>query len=135
MSIRYTRRMAKITGVGGVFFKARDPKKLGAWYKKHLGIPFNDAYNMAILEWREDRGPDKGQTVWALADKSSKWFKPSAASFMINYRVDGLDAMLKKLKKGGVKLQQGPESHEHGKFAWLLDPEGNRVELWEPNGK
>lgn len=127
--------MAKITGVGGVFFKARDPKKLGAWYKKHLGLPFKDAWGCAAIEWSKDRRLDKGVTVWALAEKSTKWFKPSPASFMINYRVDDLDGLLKKLKKAGIKALQGPESHNNGKFAWILDPEGNKLEFWEPNGK
>jgi predicted enzyme related to lactoylglutathione lyase len=127
--------MAKITGVGGVFFKARNPKKLGAWYKKHLGLPYNEAWNCAVIDWSKDRRLDEGKTAWSLAEKSSKWFAPGKADFMINYRVDNLDGVLKKLAKARVKIQQGPETHEQGKFAWLLDPEGNNLELWEPKRK
>lgn len=127
--------MANITGIGGIFFKARNPKKLGAWYKKHLGIPFNADWSCAILEWSKDKKRDKGQTVWAVAEKDTKWFKPGPASFMVNYRVDDLDGLLKKLKKARVKILKGPQSDENGKFAWIADLEGSKLELWEPNGK
>src|SRR5262245_23482470 len=124
--------MAKITGIGGVFFKStKDNKALAAWYQKHLGMPLAE-WGGAALRWPEDKGGDKGVTAWHVAEKDSKWFAPSGSSFMINYRVDNLDEMLSQLKAAGVKIEKGPESHENGKFAWVMDPDGNKVELWEP---
>ena len=123
--------MAKVTGIGGVFFKARDPKALAAWYEKHLGMPLED-FGGVVLKWPDDKAEDKGLTVWHVAEEGSDWFAPSTSSFMINYRVDDLDALLAQLKAAGVEILQGPESHENGKFAWILDPERNKVELWEP---
>lgn len=124
--------MAKVTGIGGVFFKSRgDGAALGAWYQKHLGLTLED-FGGAILRWPEDKGDDKGLTVWCVADKESQWFSPSDSAFMINYRVDDLAGMLAQLRADGVEIVGGPESHENGKFAWILDPDGNKVELWEP---
>jgi predicted enzyme related to lactoylglutathione lyase len=124
--------MAKVTGIGGVFFKSTaDSRKLAAWYQQHLGIPLED-FGGAILRWPEDRAEDKGLTVWHVADRDSDWFSPSTAGFMINYRVDDLTALLAQLEQGGVEILRGPESHENGKFAWIIDPDGNKVELWEP---
>lgn len=124
--------MAKVTGIGGVFFKSRsDSKALSAWYQRHLGIKLED-WGGAILKWPDDKAEDKGLTVWNVAEKDSRWFSPSESSFMVNYRVDDLDGLIKQLKDAGIPLQKGPESHENGKFAWVMDPEGNKVELWEP---
>jgi predicted enzyme related to lactoylglutathione lyase len=124
--------MAKITGIGGVFFKSKgDPKALAAWYEKHLGLTL-ETFGGAILRWPDDQAEDKGLTVWHLAGPDSKWFAPSDSPFMINYRVDNLDEMVTQLQAGGVAVIQGPESHENGKFAWILDPDGNKLELWEP---
>lgn len=124
--------MAKVTGIGGVFFKSKgDPATLAAWYQKHLGLPLAD-FGGAVLRWPEDHAGDGGLTVWHLAGRDSQWFAPSAAPFMINYRVDDLGAMLGQLREGGVEVVQGPESHENGQFAWVVDPDGNKVELWEP---
>ena len=124
--------MAKVTGIGGVFFKARgDAKVLSAWYEKHLGLTLND-WGGASLPWPADQAEDKGCTEWCLASPDSDWFAPSDATFMINYRVDDLHALLAKLKGEGVFPVKGPESHENGRFAWLMDPDGNKVELWEP---
>ena len=124
--------MAKVTGIGGIFFKSKgDSAALAAWYQKHLGMTLED-FGGAILRWPADTAEDRGLTVWHVAGKDSKWFSPSNSSFMINYRVDNLDEMLASLKENGVEIQQGPESHENGKFAWIMDPDGNKVELWEP---
>ncbi len=124
--------MAKVTGIGGVFFKTSgDNKALAEWYRKHLGMALED-FGGAILKWAEDRAEDGGMTVWHVAEKDSEWFSPSDSSFMINYRVDDLDELLEQLRAGGVEVVQGPESHENGKFAWVMDPDGNKVELWEP---
>lgn len=124
--------MAKVTGIGGVFFKAaKDDRALAEWYHKHLGMRLED-FGGAVLKWPEDRAEDKGITVWHVAEKDTAWFEPSRSSFMINYRVDHLDGMIAQLKAGGVEILKGPESHENGKFAWIMDPDGNKVELWEP---
>jgi predicted enzyme related to lactoylglutathione lyase len=124
--------MAKITGIGGIFFKARkDDRALAEWYKKHLGLELED-FGGAILRWPADKAEDRGLTVWHVAEPQTQWFSPSESSFMINYRVDNMDEMLKQLSAGGISIHQGPESHENGKFAWIIDPDGNKVELWEP---
>lgn len=125
-------KMAKVTGIGGVFFKSgKDAKELTAWYEKHLGFNIEE-WGGAILQWEEDTAEDNGLTVWNVAKKESEWFSPSKASFMINYRVDDMEGMIRQLKEGGVEIFKGPESHENGKFAWIIDPDGNKVELWEP---
>ena len=124
--------MARITGIGGVFFKSRnDNAALAAWYQKHLGLSL-ESFGGAILRWPDDKADDNGLTVWHVAAKDSKWFSPSDSSFMINYRVDNLDEMIAQLSAAGVEVVGGPESHENGKFAWIMDPDGNKVELWEP---
>ncbi|MEO1575457.1 MAG: VOC family protein [Pseudomonadota bacterium] len=124
--------MAKVTGIGGVFFKARsDAKALAAWYETHLGIKMNEWGGAALL-WPDDRAEDKGVTVWTTASPDSDWFSPSDAPFMINYRVDDLQGLLDQLKADGIEPVKGPESHENGRFAWILDPDNNKVELWEP---
>ena len=124
--------MAKVTGIGGVFIKSRgDHAALAAWYAKHLGMPL-ESFGGAILRWPEDKAEDQGLTVWTVAAKESKWFSPSDSSFMINYRVDNLTEMLEQLRAGGVEIIQGPDADFNGTFAWIMDPDGNKVELWEP---
>ena len=124
--------MAKITGIGGVFLKCKgNSAALAAWYQKHLGMELED-FGGAVLKWPDDRAEDGGLTVWHLADSDSQWFSPSESAFMINYRVDDLGEMLEQLRADGVEVISGPESHENGKFAWIMDPDGNKVELWEP---
>jgi len=124
--------LARITGIGGVFLKSKgEGAALAAWYQKHLGLALED-FGGAVLRWSEDRAEDRGVTVWHAADSNTKWFSPSDSSFMINYRVDNLGEMLAQLRAGGVQVIGGPESHENGKFAWIMDPDGNKVELWEP---
>jgi catechol 2,3-dioxygenase-like lactoylglutathione lyase family enzyme len=127
--------MARVTGIGGVFFKCSgDRAALVEWYRRHLGLEL-ERFGGAIFRWPDDPAPDGGVTVWHVADAGSKWFSPSDASFMINYRVDDLDALVAQLREGGVQLVGEPESHENGKFAWILDPDGNKLELWEPIGR
>ena len=124
--------MAKVTGIGGVFLKCRgDRAALAAWYQKHLGLPL-ETWGGAILRWPDDKAEDQGLTVWSLADKDSQWFSPSDSAFMINYRVDDMDALLAQLRAASIEIVGGPESHENGKFAWIMDPDGNKVELWQP---
>lgn len=124
--------MAKVTGIGGIFFKAKgDAKALMEWYQTHLGLVLED-FGAAVLKWPADTAGDGGATVWAIADKDSQWFQPSEEPYMINYRVDDLDEMIAQLSSKGISLQQGPETHENGKFAWIMDPEGRKIELWQP---
>lgn len=119
--------MARVTGIGGVFFKTKsDREALAEWYRDQLGVPL-EPFGGAIFN-------EGGQTVWHVADAGTKWFQPSDASFMINYRVDDLDGMLERLRAAGVQVVGGPDSDENGKFAWILDPDGNKLELWEPTG-
>ena len=124
--------MAKVTGIGGVFFLSRGKgQALSAWYEKHLGMRMED-FGAAILEWEDDTAEDKGMTVWRVADRDSDWFSPSESTFMINYRVDNLEAMVEQLTAAGIDIQKGPEYHENGVFAWIMDPDGNKIELFEP---
>lgn len=124
--------MAKITGIGGVFLKAKtDSKALAGWYAKHLGLAL-EVWGGAALKWPADLAEDRGVTAWSTAAPDSAWFSPSTSSFMINYRVDNLGELIAQLQAAGIELVAGPESHENGRFAWVLDPDGNKVELWEP---
>ena len=91
-----------------------------------------ESFGGAILKWPDDRAEDEGMTVWHVAERESQWFSPSKSSFMINYRVDNLGEMIAQLRQDGVAIVGGPESHENGRFAWIVDPDGNKVELWEP---
>jgi predicted enzyme related to lactoylglutathione lyase len=129
--------MKRVTGIGGIFFKAANPPELSAWYERHLGIqrsPDNAPDNpSAIFEWRSNENPEmKGMTIWALFPNSTQYFKQSTAPFMINYRVENLDALLQELQKAGVQIDPQREDYDYGRFAWIYDPEGNRIELWEP---
>ena len=122
--------MASVTGIGGVFFKARDPKALGAWYRDHLGLDVQ-SWGGAALRWGTPENPG-GTTVWSLFASDTDHFAPSAASFMINYRVDNLAEMLHALRTNGCNVEDRVDESEFGKFGWVIDPEGNKVELWEP---
>jgi predicted enzyme related to lactoylglutathione lyase len=123
----------RVTGIGGIFFQAENPGKLYAWYEKHLGIRSEPNGQGAMLHWREDENPERrGMTVWALFEKNSKYFEPSRAPFMLNYRVDDLDALLEALRAEGVEIDPKHEDYPYGRFAWITDPEGNKIELWEP---
>lgn len=125
--------MAKVTGIGGVFFKSPDPKALKAWYVACLGIELAE-WGGAVLDWDADKAATKvaGATVWHLAEADSEWFAPSTASMMINYRVDDLDGILARCKAEGADPVKGPDTEFNGRFAWVMDPDGNKVELWEP---
>lgn len=123
----------RVTGVGGIFFKSDDPAKLYQWYEQHLGIhPAPDGTG-AAFEWRDAEDADiKGMTVWSIFPRNTKYFEPSSSPFMINYRVDDLDALLEALKKEGVQVDPHREDYDYGRFAWIMDLDGNRIELWEP---
>jgi predicted enzyme related to lactoylglutathione lyase len=120
--------MKRVIGVGGIFLKANDPKALAAWYEKHLGIEFGgQAY--AAFEFQEN---EPGSMVFSFFKSDTKHFEPSEKNFMFNLRVDDLDALLEALKSEGVEVLDQKDEADFGKFGWILDPEGNKVELWQP---
>jgi predicted enzyme related to lactoylglutathione lyase len=124
-------KMKKVTGIGGVFFKCKDPKKMTEWYHKHLGLTTNP-YG-ATFEWYE--GSDstkKAQTQWTPFSETTKYFEPSTKDFMINYRVENLVALVEELKKEGVTIVDKIETYDYGKFVHIIDMEGNKIQLWEP---
>lgn len=121
--------MPRVTGIGGIFLRSRDPEALAAWYRDQLGIPYDDG--AATLRWRENDGTD-ARTVWATFDRETPYCGPPEQQVMIAYRVDDLDALLAVLRARGVTIAPERHNDEHGRFAWIVDPEGNRVELWEP---
>jgi predicted enzyme related to lactoylglutathione lyase len=115
----------------------KDPSKLMAWYEQHLGLkPESEGSSNSIFQWREkDEAQQVGYTVWAIFPHDTKYFGPSPSAFMINYRVRDLDQLLEQLKREGVAVDEKREEYEYGKFGWITDPEGNRIELWEPTGE
>jgi predicted enzyme related to lactoylglutathione lyase len=123
--------MKRVTGMGGVFFKAKDPKALAEWYRVHLGLNVQ-AWGGVIFRWADDNADGEGLTTWNLFKDDTSYFAPSAASFMINYRVDDLHALLAALRAEGCKVEDKVDESEYGKFGWVIDPEGNKVELWQP---
>ena len=125
--------MEKVTGIGGVFIKARHPKEMAKWYQAHLGINAEKGY--AQFAWRDEAHPEqKGRTTWSLFPTNTPYFGESKAGFMINYRVANLERMLEQLRRDGVTVEK-VEDYNYGRFAWITDPEGNRIELWEPKEK
>jgi catechol 2,3-dioxygenase-like lactoylglutathione lyase family enzyme len=122
--------MKRVTGIGGIFFKAQDPKAMKDWYRTHLGVDAGD-YG-ASFHWREADDPEKrGETVWTVFPHDTKYFDPGTSPFMINYRVEDLHALVAVLREEGVTVEKVDDS-DYGRFAWISDPEGNRIELWEP---
>jgi predicted enzyme related to lactoylglutathione lyase len=122
----------KVTGIGGIFFKCKDPKKMREWYKNNLGLNTND-YG-AVFEWYQ--GADstkKGFTQWSPFNEKTKYFEPSAKDFMINYRVENLAGLIEQLKKDNVTVTDTIETYDYGKFAHIMDIEGNKIQLWQPN--
>lgn len=123
-----------MTGIGGIFFKAKDPKALVKWYRQHLGL--NIENSMVLFAWRSGSGGKaRGHTVWSIFPGDTKYFGEDGASFMINYRVKDLKEVLASLRKGGANVDPKVEESEYGRFGWVTDPEGNRIELWEPPKK
>ena len=123
--------MKKVTGIGGIFFKCKDTKKITEWYKTHLGLDTNE-YG-ANFEWRQAEDPTKtGSTQWSPFAETTKYFEPSTKDFMINYRVENLEELVEQLKKEGVTIVDEIETYDYGKFVHIVDVEGNKVELWEP---
>lgn len=126
------KKLTRVTGLGGLFFKAKDPKALAGWYRDRLGLPVED-WGGCVFPWREDGNPKKkGQTVWSPFEATSDYFKPSRKSFMMNFRVENLEQVLAELEAEGVKVSEARDDSEFGKFGWVMDPEGNKIELWQP---
>jgi predicted enzyme related to lactoylglutathione lyase len=126
--------MKKVTGIGGIFFKAKDAVALNAWYAKNLGLPTTDFGT--VFEWRDAEHPEKkATTVWSPFKDDTKYFEPSTKEFMINYRVENLEALVEELKAAGVTITDEIKTYDYGKFVHILDPEGNAIELWEPIGE
>ncbi len=124
--------MKRVTGIGGIFFHARDPAALQAWYRTHLGIDVQD-WGGTAFTWADASGkPTTGTTVWSIGAAGSDHFAPSKATFMVNYRVDDLPALLQALRAEGCNVLDKMDDSEYGKFGWVIDPEGNKVELWQP---
>lgn len=124
--------MKRVTGIGGIFFKAKDPKRLGEWYRTHLGMKVEEWGGVAFRWASPDNPSGTGTTVWSPFEEQTTYFSPSEASFMINYRVEDLHGLLDLLRSEGCNVDAKVEESEHGKFAWVMDPEGNRIELWQP---
>lgn len=126
--------MKKVTGIGGIFFKCKDPKSMNDWYKAHLGFDSGD-YG-ASFEWRDHDDPSKkGITQWSPFSDDTKYFEPSSRDFMINYRVENLEELVIELKNEGVTILDEIVTYDYGKFVHILDLEGNKVELWEPTNE
>ncbi|MBR7746723.1 VOC family protein [Undibacterium baiyunense] len=124
--------MKRVTGIGGIFFKANDAPTLHAWYKRHLGIDVQ-SWGGTAFSWSDEEGrPTGGSTIWSISARESDMFAPSSAAFMINYRVEDLHGLVKLLKEEGCQVLDKIDESEYGKFAWVIDPEGNKVELWQP---
>ena len=121
--------MAKVVGVGGVFFKSEDPEQLGAWYQKWLGVPVEFPYGASF---KPDTVPVGGLTVWAPFKKDTDYFNPSQNEFMFNLMVDDLDGALAQVGEGGAEIIGDVQDEDYGRFGWFVDPDGNKVELWEP---
>ena len=124
--------MKRVTGIGGILFSARDPAALCAWYQRHLGIAV-EPWGGTAFSWADAQGqPTVGTTIWSIGAAEGQPFAPSQAGFMINYRVDDLAAVLQALRDEGCNVLEKTDDSEYGKFGWVMDPEGNKVELWQP---
>lgn len=124
--------MQRVTGIGGIFFKAADPKALAAWYQRHLGFTL-EPWGGAVFRWANDKNPTgTGATVWNAFPDNTDYFAPGSANFMVNYRVEDLRGLLAVLRSEGCQVEDEIEESEQGIFGWVIDPEGNKVELWQP---
>ena len=123
--------MKRVTGIGGVFFKSDDPERLYAWYEEHLGLTRSSG-EAVVFKWRQADDGTEGQTVLAIFPRGTDYFHPSRSQFMLNFCVDDLDGLLTALRAEGVEVEEKIEQYDYGRFAWIRDPEGNRIELWEP---
>ncbi len=124
--------MERVTGIGGVFLKAKDAPALAAWYEKHLGVPFAKGLYVDYISPNPDQPDVPVHTVFSFFKQESDYFSPSASPFMINFRVKDLHGLLAELRKEGVWVAEKTQDEGYGKFGWIMDPEGNKIELWEP---
>ncbi len=125
------RKKGKVTGLGGFFIKSGDPGKLKAWYEQHLGLPCDEHGH--LFEWLHSGDPSrKGHTQFSVFEADTKYLDPSRKDYMINFRVDDLVSLLESLREAGMEVVGKMEEYEYGKFAWVMDPDGNKIELWEP---
>lgn len=125
--------MKKVIGIGGIFFKSKNPRALAEWYEKHLGVPIDKSYGGYTFSWGDpSQRPDAGYTIWSPFTEETGYLEPSQKEFMFNFIVDDLEALLEELKTEGIPSLDDIEDTEFGKFGWILDPEGHKVELWEP---
>lgn len=124
--------MERVMGIGGIFFKSADKAALASWYRDNLGIPVEEAWGGATFSWQEHNPGGDAHTVWSPFASDTDYFEPSPKDFMVNFRVRDLDAMLGQLRANGCDVDDKIEDGEFGKFGWVMDPEGNRIELWEP---
>lgn len=123
----------RILGIGGIFFKSADPAQMKSWYTQHLGLA--DSGHGVMLPWREHDNPEREQmTIWSVFPSDTTYFAPSGAPFMLNYIVDDMDALLDRLEKEGVRIDPKRQDESYGRFAWIYDPDGNKIELWQPLG-
>lgn len=124
--------MARVTGIGGIFFKSENPRELRQWYERNLGVKTHPM-GPVVFFWRDQDDPEKvGQTIWSAFPKDTDYFGPSGQPYMVNFRVDDLDAILKNLRAAGAQVDDKIEEQEYGRFGWVTDPDGQRIELWEP---
>lgn len=123
--------MKRVTGIGGIFFKSSDPDRLREWYRKHLGIE-SENWGGFAFQWRDDPRAETGATVWSIFPDTTKYLDPSNKPFMINFRVADLPSLLAQLRAEGVTVDDKMDESDFGKFGWVMDPDGNRIELWEP---
>ena len=122
--------MERVIGIGGIFFKARDPERLAAWYRQHLGVP-GEGEHAEFVAPPAGHERDLARTVWAVFPEKTDYFGSPGPAFMVNYRVANLDRMLEQLRQAGIVIEK-TEDYSYGRFAWITDPEGNRIELWQP---
>jgi predicted enzyme related to lactoylglutathione lyase len=123
--------MKKVTGIGGIFFKTKDPERMKEWYQKNLGLVTNE-YG-SVFEFRNSDEPEKkGYSVWSPFEEKTKYFEPSKKEFMVNYRVENIEKLVEELRLAGITICDEIEAFEYGKFVHILDPENNKIELWEP---
>ena len=122
----------RVTGLGGFFFRANDPENIKKWYGQHLGLPIDD-YGCSF--WWKDKEGKEGSTHWGPMKEDTSYFDPSNKQFMMNFRVENLEELLAVLREEGVDIVGDLETYEYGKFCWIMDPEGNKIELWEPVDK
>lgn len=123
--------MKRVTGIGGIFFKAKNPKALGEWYRNHLGLNVED-WGGTAFRWSDDPSEGKGTTIWNPFSQDTDYFEPSSAPYMINFRVADIHHLLAALRSEGCEVLEKIEESEYGKFGYVIDPEGNKLELWEP---